>query len=71
MASNYTKTNCLRVGARFDAKCTEIVSLSNHVLCRSSEIRYLGVNIVASRQFISRRCLSVPFIALLTRHLAK
>jgi len=43
--------NLIRVGARFDAKCTEIVSLSGHVLCWSSEMRYLGVNIVASRQF--------------------
>jgi len=50
MTINYTKSNCLTVGARFDAKCTEIVSLSGHVLCRSSEMRYLGVNTVASRQ---------------------
>ena len=51
MAINHTKSNCLRVGPRFDAKCTEIVSLSRHVLRWSSEMRYLGVNIVASRQF--------------------
>jgi len=51
MAINHTKSNCLRVGPRFDAKCTEIVSLSGHVLCWSSEMRYLGVNLVASRQF--------------------
>jgi len=41
---NYTKSNCLRVDARFDANCTEIVSLSGHVLRWSSEMRYLGVN---------------------------
>jgi len=51
MAINHTKSNCLRVGPRLDAKCTEIVSLSGHVLCWSSEMRYLGVNIEASRQF--------------------
>jgi len=46
MAINNTKSNCLRVGPRFDAKCAEIVSLSGHVLCWSSEMRYLGVNTV-------------------------
>jgi len=51
MAINHPKSNCLRVSARFDAKCTEIVNLSGHVLCWSSEMRYLGVNIVSSRQF--------------------
>jgi len=48
---NHTKSNCLRIGARFDVKCAEIVSLSGHVLCWFLEMRYLGVNIVASRQF--------------------
>jgi len=31
-AINHTKSNCLRVGPRFDAKCTQIVGLSGHCI---------------------------------------
>ena len=51
MSINESKSYCVRIGNRFNAKCASITTSSGHELAWVNEIRYLGVYIVSSRQF--------------------
>jgi hypothetical protein len=48
---NIKKTCCLRIGSRFDSKCTNITSLDGQPLPWVNILRYLGVFILSSRNF--------------------
>ena len=51
MSINIKKSVCLRIGPRFDAECSDIVTSTGHVLPWVREIRYLGVFILCGRHF--------------------
>ena len=51
MNINYKKSNCLRIGNRYKAKCSSIVTSSGHCLDWCEEIRYLGMFIVSGLKF--------------------
>ena len=51
MSINLKKSCCLRIGPRHDSKCANVISLSGCILPWVSELRYLGIHIVSSRQF--------------------
>ena len=47
MHINAKKSCCVRIGPRFNATCTSIVTSDGHSLPWVSEMRYLGVYFVA------------------------
>jgi len=51
MSINVKKSNCIRIGPRIDAICSNITYLSGTSLPWVNEIRYLGIYIVRSRIF--------------------
>ena len=51
MFINETKTVCMRIGPRFQASCTDIVTASGIKLEWVRELRYLGVFFVSSTKF--------------------
>jgi len=65
MSINFKKSCSLRIGPRCDVKCADIISLSGCVLSWFTEMRYLGIQIVRSRQFKFIYIMpNVPFIVL-------
>jgi hypothetical protein len=51
MSINAKKSCCMRIGPQCDANCANITTISGNVLPWVSEIRYLGVFFVQSRNF--------------------
>ena len=49
MRINAKKSCCLRIGPRFNATCTSIITADGHNLHWMSEMRYLGIYFVAGR----------------------
>jgi len=47
MLINAKKSCCLRIGPRFNATCTSIITSDGHSLPWVSEMRYLGIYFVA------------------------
>jgi len=72
MSVNYKKPCCLRIGPCHDVRCVTVASLSGRVLSWVSELRYLGVYILSSRQFkISLQNAKRSFIVLQIAYLVK
>jgi len=51
MALNAKKSVCIRIGARYDVKCVNVLTLNGNILPWVNSCRYLGVTIIAARQF--------------------
>ena len=51
MSLNVKKSCCIRIGARYSAKCCNIVYTEGQELSWTSEVRYLGVFIEAASSF--------------------
>ena len=51
MSLNVKKSSCIRIGARYSAKCRNIVNTGGQELSWSTELRYLGVFIEAASSF--------------------
>jgi len=51
MVVNSKKSFCLRVGPRYDVKCSKVVSSTGQVIPWSNKIRYLSMYIIGSRKF--------------------
>ena len=51
MALNAKKSMCMRFGPRFNSECCELTTLSGESLAWVGNCRYLGVYLVAARQF--------------------
>jgi len=50
MVINSNKSFCLRVGPRYDVKCSKVVSSTGQVIPWSNEIRYLSIYVTGSRE---------------------
>jgi len=48
---NAKKSTCLRIGSRFNIKCSNITTKAGHEVIWHSEIRYLGVYLTAAREY--------------------
>ena len=51
MSLNVKKSCCIRIGARYSAKCCNIVNTESQELSWTTEVRYLGVFIEAVSSF--------------------
>jgi len=51
MMINVKKSLCLRIGSRYNAKCSNIIASDSNIISWSNAIGYLGVNIVADHKF--------------------
>jgi len=49
--ATFTLPSCIRIGPRYDATCASIVSLDDHAIPWTTEVRYVGIYIVSSRVF--------------------
>ena len=48
---NARKSACMRIGPRFNARCSNITTIAGHELIWCNEIRYLGVYVTAARVY--------------------
>jgi len=51
MALNVKKSVCWRIGPRFNVECVNVHTLNGNILAWVESCRYLGITILASRQF--------------------
>jgi len=51
MSLNVKKSVCVRIGARFEAECCNLVTSEGQVLIWANDIRYLGIYIVSASNF--------------------
>jgi len=51
MSLNVKKSSCIRIGARYSAKCCNIVNIRGQELSWATKLRYLGVFIEAASSF--------------------
>jgi len=48
---NARKSACIRIGPRFNVRCSNITTINGHELTWYDEIRYLGVYVIAARYY--------------------
>jgi len=48
---NPRKSACIRIGPRYNARCSDITTDGGHELTWCEEIRYLGIYLTASREY--------------------
>ena len=56
MSINVKKSSCIRIGARYTAKCSRVTTLKGCEVLWSDTLRYLGVYITAGHRFCCSLC---------------